>query len=265
MQRIQLDLKAPAGRGAFLRLAESADVVLESFRPGVVDRLGVGYGDVRCGEPRRRLLLDERLRPDRAPRAVGRPRRQLLGRRRLPRLQRAGAGRQAAAARSHRGRHRRRRDAGRDGDHDRPRPQGSHRRGCLPRRVDRRRRARHDGPLHRRVPGHGNRAGPGPLHPHRALRLLRHLRVRGRQVGGGGRDRAAVLRQPLPAAGLREVGGPPTRRRRAGPDPSRLPRRVRDQDSRRVGSRAGAGRHVRGAGVHGRRADRRRPGSRLAA
>jgi alpha-methylacyl-CoA racemase len=47
MQRIQLDLKAPAGRAAFLRLAESADVVLESFRPGVVDRLGIGYDDVR--------------------------------------------------------------------------------------------------------------------------------------------------------------------------------------------------------------------------
>jgi alpha-methylacyl-CoA racemase len=51
MRRIQLDLKAPAGRGAFLRLAESADVVLESFRPGVVDRLGVGYGDVRSVHP----------------------------------------------------------------------------------------------------------------------------------------------------------------------------------------------------------------------
>jgi len=47
MQRIQLDLKATAGRDAFLRLAASADVVLESFRPGVVDRLGIGHADVR--------------------------------------------------------------------------------------------------------------------------------------------------------------------------------------------------------------------------
>lgn len=48
MQRIQLDLKAPGGRGAFLGLAANADVVIESFRPGVVDRLGVGYDAVHA-------------------------------------------------------------------------------------------------------------------------------------------------------------------------------------------------------------------------
>ena len=40
---IQLDLKSVGGREAFLRLAASADVVVESFRPGVMDRLGVGW------------------------------------------------------------------------------------------------------------------------------------------------------------------------------------------------------------------------------
>lgn len=44
---VAVDLKADAGREAFLDLASSADVVFESFRPGVVDRLGVGYDQVR--------------------------------------------------------------------------------------------------------------------------------------------------------------------------------------------------------------------------
>jgi alpha-methylacyl-CoA racemase len=47
MKRIRIDLKAPAGKAAFLRLASAADVVIESFRPGVVGRLGIGYEDVR--------------------------------------------------------------------------------------------------------------------------------------------------------------------------------------------------------------------------
>ena len=46
-KRIQIDLKAPAGKDAFLRLAAAADVVIESYRPGVVGRLGIAYEDVR--------------------------------------------------------------------------------------------------------------------------------------------------------------------------------------------------------------------------
>jgi alpha-methylacyl-CoA racemase len=52
MKRVQLDLKAQEGRAAFLRLAAGADVVLESFRPGVVNRLGIGFDDVRSVNPR---------------------------------------------------------------------------------------------------------------------------------------------------------------------------------------------------------------------
>jgi alpha-methylacyl-CoA racemase len=46
MRRVLLDLKDDAGREAFLALAAAADVVVESFRPGVVDRLGIGYAAV---------------------------------------------------------------------------------------------------------------------------------------------------------------------------------------------------------------------------
>ena len=88
MQRVLFDLKAPEGREAFLRLAERADVVIESFRPGVVDRLGIGWDAVVGPQPARRLLLDHRLRPGRPARAVGRARPQLPRRRRLPPLHR---------------------------------------------------------------------------------------------------------------------------------------------------------------------------------
>jgi alpha-methylacyl-CoA racemase len=45
---IRLDLKSAEGREAFLRAVARADVVLESFRPGVLDRLGVGYEAMRA-------------------------------------------------------------------------------------------------------------------------------------------------------------------------------------------------------------------------
>src|SRR5438045_2832969 len=44
---IRLDLKQEAAREVLLRLAEDYDVVVESFRPGVMDRLGVGYEALR--------------------------------------------------------------------------------------------------------------------------------------------------------------------------------------------------------------------------
>ncbi len=51
MRRVQLDLKDDDGREAFLSLAAAADVVVESFRPGVVDRLGIGYDAVSVRNP----------------------------------------------------------------------------------------------------------------------------------------------------------------------------------------------------------------------
>jgi crotonobetainyl-CoA:carnitine CoA-transferase CaiB-like acyl-CoA transferase len=41
---IAVDLKAPEGRAAVLKLLASADVVIENFRPGAMDKLGFGYG-----------------------------------------------------------------------------------------------------------------------------------------------------------------------------------------------------------------------------
>ena len=38
-----INLKSEAGQQIFRRLAETADVIIEAFRPGVMDRLGVGY------------------------------------------------------------------------------------------------------------------------------------------------------------------------------------------------------------------------------
>jgi alpha-methylacyl-CoA racemase len=51
MRRVRLDVRHPDGLEAFLALATGADVVVESFRPGVVDRLGIGYEHLRAVNP----------------------------------------------------------------------------------------------------------------------------------------------------------------------------------------------------------------------
>jgi crotonobetainyl-CoA:carnitine CoA-transferase CaiB-like acyl-CoA transferase len=48
---ICLDLKHEGGRQVLLKLAEGADVLVESFRPGVLDKLGVGYDVLREANP----------------------------------------------------------------------------------------------------------------------------------------------------------------------------------------------------------------------
>jgi crotonobetainyl-CoA:carnitine CoA-transferase CaiB-like acyl-CoA transferase len=48
---VRLNLKAAEGREALLRLAAEYDVLLEGFRPGVLDRLGVGYERLREANP----------------------------------------------------------------------------------------------------------------------------------------------------------------------------------------------------------------------
>jgi crotonobetainyl-CoA:carnitine CoA-transferase CaiB-like acyl-CoA transferase len=49
---LALNLKDPQGVEILMRLAEASDVLIESFRPGVVDRLGIGYAQVSKRAPR---------------------------------------------------------------------------------------------------------------------------------------------------------------------------------------------------------------------
>jgi len=46
-----LDLKSPAGRDLFLRLAPRFDIVAENFKPGTMDRMGLGYEDIAAVAP----------------------------------------------------------------------------------------------------------------------------------------------------------------------------------------------------------------------
>ncbi|MFB6178233.1 MAG: CaiB/BaiF CoA transferase family protein [Halorientalis sp.] len=50
-ESIALDLKSDRGRAVLLELVEESDVLLEGFRPGVVDRLGIGYDEVSARNP----------------------------------------------------------------------------------------------------------------------------------------------------------------------------------------------------------------------
>jgi crotonobetainyl-CoA:carnitine CoA-transferase CaiB-like acyl-CoA transferase len=52
---LSLNLKSSVGRDLLLRLVETADIVVENFRPDVKDRLGIGYGDLR--KVNKRIIL----------------------------------------------------------------------------------------------------------------------------------------------------------------------------------------------------------------
>jgi len=49
---VAIDVRAPLGREAVYRLARKADVLVHNFRPGVMERLGLGYADLSALNPR---------------------------------------------------------------------------------------------------------------------------------------------------------------------------------------------------------------------
>ena len=96
-----LDLKAPDGpRGVPAARASAPTWSSRASAPASSTASASATTRCRAREPARRLLLDERLRPGRPARAVGRPRPQLPRPRRLPRLHAAATRRRAAAARA---------------------------------------------------------------------------------------------------------------------------------------------------------------------
>ena len=82
---IAVDVKAEAGREVVKRLAAKADAIIEGFRPGVMERLGLGPDVLLALQPEARVRPHDRLRPGRAAGARRRPRHQLHRARRRPR------------------------------------------------------------------------------------------------------------------------------------------------------------------------------------
>ena len=106
---IGVDLKNPDGVETILRLVESADVLIEGFRPGVTERLGIGPDECFARNPEARLRPHDGMGPGRSVRPGRRSRHQLHRPRRRAASDRSTR-RSAGATAEPRGRLRRRRD-----------------------------------------------------------------------------------------------------------------------------------------------------------
>ena len=231
---IRLNLKEDAGREVLLRLAREHDVLLESFRPGVLDRLGVGYERAARGEPGARLLRDHRLRPGRAlPRPLG-PRHELPRPHRPARADRRGPRTPAGPGRRPDRRPRRRRADGRVRDPRRAaraRPLG---RGAARRRLDGRRRAVVAGDGRRALLRRRRRAAARRARARGRARLLPPVPLR-RRLGDARRAGAEVLAGVVPR---RRARGPDREAVRAPRAPTRTPRSSASSSSARARSGA---------------------------
>ena len=277
---IAVDLKHPDGVETVLRLVESADALIEGFRPGVTERLGLGPEECAARNPR---LVYGRVTgwgQERAAREVGRTRSELHRAHRRPGRHRPARRAADAAAQSRRRLRRRgavpcarRRRRAVRGARVR---EGADRR----RRDDRRRRLAHD--LGLCAPGRRRQRRPaGREHPRQRRPLLRRLRDERRAVRLGRSRRAQVLRGVARSNRTRPgrrapLPGPIRLAREQGatggavphPHPGRVVRDPRrDRRLLRSGARHGRGappRPQRGA-RHLRRARRHRPAERGAA
>ena len=185
------------------------------FRPGVLDRLGVGYDVLRAGEPRPRLLRDLGLRPGRAEPRPLRPRHELPRAERPARPDRRGR-RPAGPVRGPDRRPRRRRADGRVRGHGRAPRAPQLRRGPVRRRLDdRRRRCRGSAMVAGRYFADGSVTEARRQRARRLDHLLPPLRGK-RRLGHARRPGAEVL------AGLVQ-GGRPRGPDRASVRPARAP------------------------------------------
>ena len=233
--RSAVDLKHPDGVECVLEMVEPADALIDPFRPGVTERLGIGPDVVPRAQPAPRVRAHDRLGPGRPARArAGHDINYISLAGALAHFARAGRPADAAAQPDRRLRRRR---------HV---PRVRHRvRGPRSARVG-------EGPGRRRGDGRRRRGAdvgrsgasprglwqeePGVNLLDTGARLLRHVRDHGRQVDqSSARSRPVLRRVPRP-------GRASTRRRPPEPDGARgvaraaqaLHRALPDQDTRRV-------------------------------